>query len=73
MDINIPKVNVNIGLYIFSLLAIGYAEKNSLQILMMFGVISGGTSLLSIVISLYYYTKHYIVAKNTRKPNRKKR
>lgn len=66
MDINIPKVNVNIGLYVISLMAIGYAEKNSLQILMFFGIISSAVSLTSIVISLVHYTKYYIAAKKLR-------
>jgi hypothetical protein len=63
MDINIPRVNVNIGLYIVSLIAIGFGEKYCLYILFWFGAISGGASLFSILWVLPSYTRNYVTAK----------
>lgn len=60
MDISIPKVNVNIGLYIISLIAIGFGEKYSLRTLYWFGIASGVPALLSIFWVLPSYVRRYL-------------
>lgn len=60
MDVNIPKLNVNVGLYLISLLAIGFGEYYCLTVLFWFGIISGGISLISIIWILPAYVKRYL-------------
>lgn len=59
-DISLPKLNVNVGLYLISLIAIGFAEHYGLCVLFWFGCISGGASLLSIIWILPSYVRRYI-------------
>lgn len=55
----IPKINVNVGVYVVSLMAIGYAERYQLPTLLLMGQITGWISLASVVICIIPYTYKY--------------
>lgn len=60
MDVSIPQLNVNVGLYVISMVALGFAEYYDLKTLYVFGLISGSASLLSVLWVLPAYTKRYL-------------
>lgn len=60
MEVQIPKLNVNVGLYLLSLIALGFSEHYGLCTLYWFSIISASTSLLSIFWVLPSYVKRYL-------------
>jgi hypothetical protein len=60
MDIQVPKLNVNVGLYLMSLIGIGFAEHYNLCTLYWFSFISASASLVSILWVLPSYVKKYL-------------
>jgi hypothetical protein len=58
--INIPKLNVPVGIYLMSLIAIGAAEYYDLKITLYLGIASGVASLAAIIYTLPSYVRRYL-------------
>lgn len=67
----IPKLNVNVGVYLISLAAIGAGEYFCLCVLYWFGIIIGILSGISVVVTLFYHLKYYITVTKNPEKNRK--
>jgi len=67
MNVEIPKLNVPVGIYLISLVAIAIGEKYGLCITKLAGIISGIVSLASIIFCLIPYTINYMRNKNSTK------
>lgn len=63
--VSLPKVNVNVGVFTISLIAIGVGEYYKLCSLWIFGIIAGLFSLISLGFCLFAYTRRYIKNKGT--------
>ena len=60
MSVEIPKINVPVGIYLISIFAIGVAEYFDLRITFWAGMATGIVSFISIVICLWTYTGNYV-------------
>ena len=57
--VNLPKLNYPLFVFIASMTALGFGEANKLCTLSIFGAIGSAISLLSLIVCLYSYTRHY--------------
>jgi len=60
MNVEIPKLNVNVGLYLISLIAIAVGEYFNLRVTFYAGILSGAVSFLSIIWILPSYVRRYL-------------
>ncbi|PKP26709.1 MAG: hypothetical protein CVU03_02210 [Bacteroidetes bacterium HGW-Bacteroidetes-2] len=56
----IPKINVPVGIYLISILSIGFGEYYDLCVTFWAGIVSGGISILAIIWTMPSYVRRYL-------------